>query len=171
MSLDGTPEGYQQQERHTCIKDDGGTPNRRCYACEAEEALAKAEERIEAALAKHPAGTIGEVRVTDPTTGGQKGTKLARFGLLIPEFMWELAEVYGKGAEKYSDRNWEKGYAWHLSYDALQRHIHQWVMGESTDPETGRHHLAHAAWHCGTLFLFERLGLGTDDIRRSKEAS
>jgi hypothetical protein len=25
-------------ERHSCIRDDGGTPNRRCYACEDEEA-------------------------------------------------------------------------------------------------------------------------------------
>ncbi len=25
---------------HTCIKDDGGTPNRRCYACEEEQAAA-----------------------------------------------------------------------------------------------------------------------------------
>lgn len=24
---------------HTCIKDDGGTPNRRCYACEAEKVI------------------------------------------------------------------------------------------------------------------------------------
>lgn len=23
-------------EEHTCIKDDGGTPNRKCYACEEE---------------------------------------------------------------------------------------------------------------------------------------
>ena len=84
------------------------------------------------------------MRVTDPITGGEKGRKKARFSLIVPSFLWELAEVYGEGAKKYSDRNWEKGYAWSLSYDALQRHIHQWVMGESIDKETGRHHLAHA---------------------------
>lgn len=31
---DPTP---QHSNRHTCISDDGGTPNRRCYACDAEE--------------------------------------------------------------------------------------------------------------------------------------
>lgn len=28
--------------RHTCIKDDGGTPNRRCEACEQEQQADKA---------------------------------------------------------------------------------------------------------------------------------
>lgn len=27
----------RDRETHTCIKDDGGTPNRRCYACEYEQ--------------------------------------------------------------------------------------------------------------------------------------
>lgn len=30
-------------EEHTCIKDDGGTPNRKCYACEEEEKNDRAE--------------------------------------------------------------------------------------------------------------------------------
>ena len=106
-----------------------------------------------------------EVRVTDPETGGQKGKKLAQFYLIPAEFLWALAEHYGKGATKYEPRNWQRGYAWSLSYDALQRHIHQWVMGESIDEETGSHHLVAAAWHCICLFMFERWGRGTDDLR------
>ena len=46
--------------------------------------------------------TNGEVRVTDPETGGQKGQKPARFDL-IPPAIWEVAELYGKGAAKYAE--------------------------------------------------------------------
>jgi hypothetical protein len=106
-----------------------------------------------------------EVRVVDPRTGGEKGRKLQYFHLIPTPFLWALAQHYGIGAQKYAPRNWERGYAWSLSYDAMQRHIHQWVMGESIDEETGSHHLVAAAWHCICLFMFERWGRGTDDLR------
>ncbi len=35
-----TASGDHVSKEHTCIKDDGGTPNRRCYACEEEKAAA-----------------------------------------------------------------------------------------------------------------------------------
>ena len=104
-----------------------------------------------------------EVRVIDPVTGGEKGSKIARFDLIPPEAEWGLAEVYGKGCKKYADRNWEQGYKWGLSVAALRRHLTLWVSGESFDPETGCHHLMQVAWHAFTLFIFEIRGLGTDD--------
>lgn len=104
-----------------------------------------------------------EVRVTDPKTGGEKGSKLARFDLVPPEASWALAEHYGKGCAKYADRNWEKGYKWGLSVAALERHLNQWKQGESYDKETGSHHLIACAWHCFALFVFEMRSLGTDD--------
>lgn len=110
----------------------------------------------------------GEKLVTDPKTGGMKGQKPARFDLIPSPFLWELALVYGKGAEKYDDDNWRKGYDWRLTYGALLRHLHLFWMGESIDPESGLHHLAHVAWHAATLFTFDEVGLGTDtrpDIR------
>lgn len=110
-----------------------------------------------------------EIRTVDPVTGGEKGSKLARFSLVPPEFLWALAEHYGKGAFKYADRNWERGYKWGLSIDALERHLTQWKMGERTDQETGSSHLIAAAWHCIALFIFELRGLGTNDV--SVEAS
>lgn len=106
-----------------------------------------------------------EVIVTDPLTGGKKGAKLARFSLIPSEFLWALAEHYGVGAHKYEDHNWEKGYKWSLSSDALQRHLHQWLLGEDNDQETGTHHLICVAWHACALFIFQRRGIGTDDIR------
>ena len=109
-----------------------------------------------------------EILVVDTLTGAEKGAKVQRFSLIPYEFLWELAAHYGVGARKYADRNWERGYKWSLSYDALQRHIHQWLSGEKNDPETGTHHLICAAWHCCALFIFEKRGLGTDDLTQGR---
>lgn len=106
-----------------------------------------------------------EIRTVDPLTGGEKGSKLQRYDLVPPEFEDALAEVYGRGARKYADRNWEKGYKWGLSVAALRRHLKAWLMGESIDPETGAYHLAQVAWHAAALFTFELRQLGTDDVR------
>jgi hypothetical protein len=95
----------------------------------------------------------GEVRITSDT-GGQKGQKLARFDLIDSRFLWELAEVCGKGAAKYDDENWRRGYDWKLSYGALQRHLHQFLTGEACDAELGTHHLANVAWHAMVLYVF-----------------
>lgn len=93
----------------------------------------------------------GEVRVTNPTTGGAKGTKPERYDLVPVGPLRVLARVYGMGAEKYEDRNWEKGYAWSLSYAALQRHVNAFWGGETFDPESGLHHLGHAMFHCMSM--------------------
>lgn len=108
-----------------------------------------------------------EVIITDAKTGGQKGSKMARFDLIPPEATWALAEVYGAGTKKYNDRNWEKGYKWGLSVAALERHLNLWKQRKSWDTEgegaTGCHHLMQVAWHAFTLFIFELRGIGTDD--------
>ena len=111
-----------------------------------------------------------EVRVVDPLTGGIKGSKLARFSLIPPDFLWALAEHYGKGAQKYDDRIWQKGYKWSLSVDALNRHLAQWLGGEDNDPETGSSHLVAAAWHCIALWWWHKRALGTDDVREQHPA-
>lgn len=105
----------------------------------------------------------GEVRVTDPKTGGQKGQKQEQYSMIPVEPLAEVARVYGYGAQKYDRDNWRKGYAWSLSLDALLRHIEQFRRGESVDTESGRQHLAHAAFHLFTLMEYDSKGLGTDD--------
>lgn len=109
-----------------------------------------------------------ETRSIDPTTGGQKGTKIQKFSLIPAEFLWALATHYGIGAKKYADRNWEKGYRWSLSIDALERHLNAWKMGETYDMETGSHHLIAVAWHACALFIFQRRVRGTDDVRTTE---
>lgn len=105
---------------------------------------------------------MSEVRVKDALTGGEKGSKPERFDLIPVEAMKEVARVYGYGAEKYALRNWELGYDWGLSIAAMERHIAQFKNRESFDVESGRHHLAHAAFHCLALMTWEANGMGTD---------
>jgi hypothetical protein len=122
-----------------------------------------------------------EIRVVDPKTGGEKGTKPERWDLIPPSPLLdlavlvggfdklsfraldELARVYAFGARKYSDFNWRKGIAWRLSIAALERHVSLHMQGQKIDGETDCLHLAHAVWHLFTLYEFARLGLGTDD--------
>ena len=104
-----------------------------------------------------------EVRLTDPKTGGQKGSKPEQYALIPSHPLAELARVYGHGALKYDANNWRKGYAYTWSLSALWRHVEKFRQGESIDPDSGLHHLAHAAFHLFTLIDFERTNTGTDD--------
>lgn len=104
-----------------------------------------------------------EVRAVDEKTGGQKGRKLSRFSLLPWDALWAIAEHFGIGASKYADRNWEAGYSWSWSADALQRHFAAWWQGEDRDPETGSLHITAVAWHAIVLLTYQLRGIGTDD--------
>lgn len=126
------------------------------------------EQRAQAVISsrpgRNPDGSLKSgVDVIDPVTGGAKGMKPERYGLIPVEAIAELARVYGYGSQKYDDNNWRKGYKWGLSYDALQRHINAFWAGEEYDEESGLHHLAHAMFHLCTLFTFHTEELGTDD--------
>jgi hypothetical protein len=112
-----------------------------------------------------------EIRVTDPETGGEKGSKPERFDLIPVGPLTELARLYGRGANKYAPNNWRQGYKWSLSFAAMQRHAWQFWNGQSDDPEMGTHHLASVAFHAFALLEFDRAGLGTDDRWTDEVAS
>lgn len=95
-----------------------------------------------------------EIRVVDPDTGAEKGSKSVRMDLVPVAPLWELARHYGRGAEKYEDRNWEKGYDWSLSYAALTRHLLAFWNGEDIDEESGSKHIIAVAWHAFALAQF-----------------
>jgi hypothetical protein len=89
------------------------------------------------------------------TTGGRKfdGNKL-EFGLLPPLALEATVDVLTFGAQKYERDNWKKvPDSKRRYYDALQRHLWAWKKGEENDPESGKHHLAHAM--CCLMFLYE----------------
>lgn len=104
-----------------------------------------------------------ETRVTNALTGGEKGAKPEAFALIPVEPLRELARVYGYGAGKYAPRNWEKGYDWSLSESALLRHVMAHWSGETRDPETGLHHLAHAMFHCCAMIEWAETHPELDD--------
>lgn len=64
---------------------------------------------------------------------------------------------------KSGERNWEKGYAFHLSFAAMMRHAWQFWSGEDIDKENGCHHLAAVCFHALALMAFQKRGIGKDD--------
>lgn len=90
-------------------------------------------------------------------------TDKLRMELIPSEMMTALASVLTFGAQKYSDRNWEKGMKWSRCYGALMRHMLAWWSGEDKDIETGRSHLWHAACCISFLVTYEARGVGEDD--------
>lgn len=131
----------------------------------------------------------GETRMVSET-GGEKGVKTARFDLLPWEALELVAEHFGKGARKYADHNWRRGYPWSRSYGALGRHLSAHIKGEEYDtcPEDGhgcRHtdmdgkpfvsepgtcfnhtgslHIVAAAWHALVLIEFYQHHQDYDD--------
>lgn len=104
-----------------------------------------------------------EKRIVNPETGGEKGRKDERFELLPWAQLAEVAALYAKGAEKYEDNNWRRGYAWSLSAGALARHFAAWMEGEDYDAETGCHHLTSVVFHALALLYFRDAHPDLDD--------
>lgn len=78
-----------------------------------------------------------------------------RYDLIPPKALREIVRVLTHGSVKYGDYNWSHVEPWKPRYTAaLLRHIEAWRDGEKYDPETGIHHLAHAATNC--IFLLFR---------------
>lgn len=122
-----------------------------------EEELSSQRLLVDREANKNFASNSTEVRVTS-SSGGQKGSKLARYDLIPTKPLHALAEHYGKGAEKYEKvngvDNWRNGYEWSLSKAALQRHLEAFWGGEDIDEETGSLHIIAVAWHAFTLAYF-----------------
>jgi hypothetical protein len=83
--------------------------------------------------------------------------------LYPPEAILEASKVLAFGADKYTERNWERGMKWGRLYAALQRHLLAWQSGENNDPETGLSHLAHANCCIAMLQGSQARGIGEDD--------
>lgn len=78
----------------------------------------------------------------------------ARWDLLPWRAASEVVDVLTFGAQKYAPDNWRHvPDARRRYFAALLRHLVAWWLGEQRDPESGRHHLAHAV--CCAMFLME----------------
>lgn len=101
---------------------------------------------------------------------GEEGRKddkdKTRYDLLPPHALEYLAQVFTVGAEKYGERNWEKGITWGRIFGAIMRHLWAFWRGENLDKETKIPHLAHAA--CGCFMLLTYLSTRTEFDDRFK---
>ncbi|QHR71805.1 putative phosphodiestherase [Escherichia phage forsur] len=80
-----------------------------------------------------------------------------RMALLLdgcPNALEAVASVLTFGAQKYAAHSWQTVPEGEERYkSALLRHLTAVGKGEELDPESGLHHLAHAA--CNALFILE----------------
>jgi len=87
-----------------------------------------------------------------PSVGRKADKGKPRWSLLPRGAVMRVIDVLEFGAMKYAPDNWKRvPDARTRYYDALHRHVEAWWGGERTDPDSGLHHLAHAA--CCVLFL------------------
>ena len=87
-----------------------------------------------------------------------------RFDLIPPEALYGIAAAFTYGVNKYKEeRNWERGTSWGRWFGAAMRHLWSWWMGEESDPESGLHHLDHAACCVCVLLAYSKRSLGKDD--------
>lgn len=75
--------------------------------------------------------------------GQRKNEGKLRYDLIHPVANKGLVSVLTKGAEKYAERNWEKGMKWSKVIASLKRHLAAIEQGEDYDEETGELHADH----------------------------
>ena len=105
--------------------------------------------------------------VMEDNSARKDDTMKPRMELLPPDALVEIAKVFTKGAEKYSDRNWERGMDWGRLYAATMRHLSAFWAGEDIDSEWGYSHLAHAG--CSILMFDSKVD--TVDTSKSTASS
>jgi hypothetical protein len=98
------------------------------------------------------------------TEGVKFDTDKVRMELIPPELLVAVGTILTFGAEKYDDRNWEKGMNWSRIYGALLRHLIAFASGEKVDPESGHPHLWHAGCCIAFLITYEAREIGLDDL-------
>lgn len=78
-------------------------------------------------------------------TGSKRDTRdgKGRFDLLPAGALKRLAQLYERGANKYGDRNWEKGQPLSRYLDSAMRHITDYLAGDREED-----HIIAAAWNC-----------------------
>ena len=93
----------------------------------------------------HPTGAVRDTQRGKP-----------RYDLIPPDALLRLAQLYSRGAERYSERNWEKGFCFSRVYASLFRHLAQFAQGDQSED-----HLAAVAWNAFALMAYqERIKTG-----------
>lgn len=109
---------------------------------------------------------IGAVGLTKPDNQGLRYSKgKLRYDLFPPEAFEEIVRVYTRGAEKYEERNWERGMKWSECLRALKSHLTKWEKGETFDDELiDCHNMAMVAWNAIALLTYQLRNIGIRDV-------
>jgi len=105
---------------------------------------------------------ISEI-INDNGNGLRFNAGKLRLDLIPPEAEEALAEVLTYGANKYADRNWEKGMKMLPITASLRRHLLKWLKGENKDDESGLSHLKHVLANAAFLVTMEERMPEMDD--------
>ena len=97
-------------------------------------------------------------------TGAQRDvvTDKGRYDLISPIMMERLAKLLQRGAEKYNDRNWEKGMPLSVYMDSGMRHLYKFLEGHRDED-----HLIAAIWNLQALLHIEEMvkrGVLSEDL-------
>lgn len=111
-----------------------------------------------------PTSTPPESKQRKEEPGTKHDAEKLRYDLIPTYPLMMLAAVYTFGAQKYDDRNWEKGISHSRIIAAIERHVQAHKAGNYLDEETALPHLAHAAWGCLALMEYYRTGKGERDL-------
>jgi hypothetical protein len=107
---------------------------------------------------------VGNIMDKQPRLDGKKDDQdKPQLGLVPKSLIWAVGIILTFGAKKYGAENWRQGLAWSRPYNALLRHLTAWWAGETTDLESGKSHLWHAATELCFLIEYEESKTGLDD--------
>ena len=87
-----------------------------------------------------------------------------RYDLISTEGLMRLAAWYERGAEKYGDRNWEKGLPVSNCMNSLLRHAIKYLAGWDDED-----HLAAIAWNAFAIMEFEKTHPELQDLPKRKK--
>lgn len=102
---------------------------------------------------------------TEITDSGAKryDTGKLRYDLVNPDAHEGMIKVLTMGANKYGDRNWEKGMKWSKVIASAKRHLAALEKGIDFDDESGEKHIDHLACNAHFLSAYYKLCPHLDD--------
>lgn len=74
-----------------------------------------------------------------------------RWGLVPQSSLIPMVRVLEFGANKYGNKNWQKGLPVMEICESLKRHLDAFMEGEDNDKESGISHIGHI--QCNAMFL------------------
>lgn len=97
-------------------------------------------------------------KVVTLPTGSKRSDNAGKpaFYLVPASALERVAMLYARGAEKYGERNWEKGQPRARFLASAFRHLYQYVLTRGTD--TADDHLAAVVFNVLAIIHFEQVG-------------